>query len=67
MSVIMGSQKAADVELPFLRLSLILYAIRYPGKYVQSNILVFVRKILDKVSKSSAYTSCNQRMLSDSI
>lgn len=57
MSVIMGSQRAADVELPFLILSLILYAIRYPGKYVQSNILVFVRKILDKVSKSSAYTS----------
>lgn len=57
MSVIMGSQKAADGELPFLRLSLILYAIRYPCKYVQSNILVFVRKILDKVSKSSAYTS----------
>lgn len=57
MSVIMGSQKAADVELTFLRLSLVLYAIHYPGKYIQSNILVFVRKILDKVSKSSAYTS----------
>lgn len=53
----MGSQNAADVELTFLRLSLVLYAIHYPGKYVQSNILVFVRKILDKVSKSSAYTS----------